>query len=324
MTGYAGSIYTYDGLSRQTSYQVPGTVDERYLYDAARERVARVTPGTTTTTGGLFYTVNPCRLFDSRVSTPAIPAGGQRAVLAWNVCGIPTTATTLAANVTSVNVPSNSFFRAYAAGLTPPPLAWVNAFRLGQATATQAFISINGPTPGSLTLYGDYPSGTADAVIDVDGYFTQQTTTTPDTYNLTFRDPQNRLATRYTLAPGVATVAKDYVYVGNQLVATWSPANGYSFFMTDHLGTPRLQTDVNATMVTKAKNRAFGLPLTGSLPQAGPEYASMEKDASSSNHYDHARFYASWQGRFQSPTWSGESRRTLRAGIVMPTPGIIH
>ncbi len=122
--------YAYDGLSRQTSYQVTGSVDERYLYDAAGERMARVVPGTTTVSGGYFYNVNPCRLFDSRVTTPAIPAGGQRTILAWNACGIPSTATAVAANVTSVNIPGNGYLRAYLAGLSSPPLAWVNAFRL--------------------------------------------------------------------------------------------------------------------------------------------------------------------------------------------------
>lgn len=305
LTLYGTSIYAYDGLSRQTSYKVTGSVDERYLYDAAGERMARVAPGTASTSGGYFYNITPCRLFDSRFSPPSIPALGQRTITAWNACGIPTTATALAANVTSVNVPTNGFFRAYPAGLATPPLAYVNAFRIGQVRATQAFISINGPTPGALTVYGDFPFGAADVIIDVQGYFAPLTSTTPDSYHLTLRDPQNRLATKYNLAGGVATVDRDYVYLGTQLVATWQPGVGYSFFMTDHLGTPRLQTDVNATTVTRAKNRAFGLPLTGALPQQGPEYAAMEKDTASGNHYDHARFYTSWLGRFQVPDLIG-------------------
>jgi RHS repeat-associated protein len=174
-------------------------------------------------------------------------------------------------------------------------------------------VGINGPNPGALTVYGDFTSGTADVIIDVQGYFAPLTTGTPDTYSLTLRDPQNRLSTKYNLSGGVATLEKDYVYLGNQLVATWQPASqptpGYSFFMTDHLGTPRLQTDASANVVTRAKNRAFGLslPLSGVMPQQGPEYASMEKDSASGNHYDHARFYTGWQGRFQVPDMLGGS-----------------
>ncbi len=71
---------------------------------------------------------------------------GERAPIACDACGIPSTATALAANVTSVNIPGNGYLRAYPAGLSSPPLAWVNAFRVNQPTATQAFISLNGPT----------------------------------------------------------------------------------------------------------------------------------------------------------------------------------
>ena len=304
LTSYAGSQYAYDGLSRQTSYIVTGSVDERYLYDAAGERMGRVVPGSTTVTGGYFYPITPCRLFDSRVNTPAIAAASQRTVLAWNACGIPSTATALASNVTSVNIPANGYLRAYPAGLSSRPLAWVNAFRYNQATATQAFISINGPTPGSFTLYGDFPFGAVDAIVDVDGYVGAQSISTPDTYTLSLRDPQNRLATKYTLASGVSSVVADYVYVGNQLVAKCPPTGGCSFFVTDHLGTPRLQTDVSATTVTRMKTRAFGLNLTGTLPD-GSDFASMEKDASSGNHYDHARYYMSWVARFHSPDQLG-------------------
>lgn len=304
LTLYGASSYAYDGLSRQTSFQVTGTMDERYLYDAAGERMARVVPGTTTVSGGYFYNLPPCRLFDSRANGPALPANGTRTVLAWNLCGIPSTATTLAANVTSVDIPTSGFLRAYPAGLASPPLAWVNAFRLGQATATQAFISINGPTPGSFNLFGDFPSGSVNAIVDVDGYFVQTTTTTPDSYTLTYRDVQNHPATKYTLAGGVSSIQRDYVYLGDQLVATWQPSGGYSFYVTDHLGTPRLVTDTNATTTTRAKVRAFGLPLEGTLPE-GPEFAAMEKDTSSQNHYDHARYYGSWLGRFNSPDLLG-------------------
>ncbi len=301
---YGVSNYAYDGLSRQTSYKVTGSVDERYIYDASGERMARVVPGTTTVSGAYLYTLAPCRIVDTRGSGG--PVYGQTIrTFAANNCGIPANATALAANVISTDVTSGGYFRVFPAGVALPA-ATTNAMRPGQSRATQAFVSINGPSPGSFSVFGDYPPGyTANFILDVSGYFAPQITSTPDSYNLTFRDPQNRLATKYNLAGGVATIDKDYVYLGNQLLATWQPSTGYSFFMTDHLGTPRLQTDVNATTVTRAKNRAFGLPLTGVLPPQGPEYASMEKDSASGNHYDHARYYGAWLGRFHSPDQLG-------------------
>jgi RHS repeat-associated protein len=251
-----------------------------------------------------LHTLTPCRLVDTRTGSgftgqygpPSIPGGGtQRTFVLAGQCGIPTDAQAVSLNVAVWAPPTRGDLRVFPAGGGTPTVSTLNWEAGILSLANAAIVKLG--SSGAITVMVD-GSGTIDLFVDVNGYFA--TAPVPvDTYYFTLKDEKNRLATKYNLAGGVATVDKDYVYLGNQLVATWQPASGYSFFMTDHLGTPRLQTDLNATTVTRAKNRAFGLPLTGALPQQGPEYASMEKDSASGNHYDHARFYTSWLGRFQ-------------------------
>ena len=120
------------------------------------------------------------------------------------------------------------------------------------------------------------------------------------------RDLDKRPSTefRYDTATGQTAVLKDYVYLGNQLVGTYTTTgtpNGTVFYTNDHLGSPRFLTaGATPTKLAEYRYRAFGLALTSPIPGQGPEFASMERDLASSDLYDHARYVGGKLGRFKS------------------------
>jgi RHS repeat-associated protein len=129
-------------------------------------------------------------------------------------------------------------------------------------------------------------------------------------YYATLRDEENRVRTDYRFDPGsgATTLLKDYVYLGNLLMATYTTTAtsgqplGWAYYSNDHLGSPRLLTNPSRTALATYRYRAFGLPMNASVtPGQGTDFASMEKDAASGHHYDHARFYGNWFARFNSP-----------------------
>jgi RHS repeat-associated protein len=296
------SHFEFDALSRQTRFWVSGTADEHYIYDAAGERMGKVNPPQALPLPGApFYSLTACRLVDTRVTGGPIAGGATRTVGAVGNCGIPSGAKALFANVSSTDATTSGYMRLFAAGSALPAVA-TTATKAGYPRATQAIISVDGPDAGSFSIYGDYTAGnSSNAIIDVFGYFLPPPSLPPVSDDFfTIRDAESRLTTDYEVNGGTTTLQKDYYYFGNQLVATKEPVNGWRFYASDHLGTPRLVTDSNATTVLRSKYLPSGAPM-GTGITTGPAFAGMERDAASGNHYDHARFYGYWAMRFQSP-----------------------
>jgi hypothetical protein len=85
------------------------------------------------------------------------------------LCGIPSTARAVAANVTVTRPTAGpGFFAVYAAGTSQPLVSTVN-FVAGQTRAANAVLPLG--AGGDIAVFCGQPSGTADAVIDVNGYF---------------------------------------------------------------------------------------------------------------------------------------------------------
>ncbi|MES1241673.1 MAG: M4 family metallopeptidase [Acidobacteriota bacterium] len=117
-----------------------------------------------------FYTLEPCRLVDTRTSTP-LGSGVSRSFAAAGSCGIPSTAKAISANVTVINQTGSGNVRIYPGGLKLPATSTLNF----QATGTRANSAILTLAPdGSGTLQG-YAfvggSGTVHLLIDVSGYY---------------------------------------------------------------------------------------------------------------------------------------------------------
>lgn len=121
-----------------------------------------------------FYALTPCRLVDTRQpagpsGAPRLDAGSIRVFPASGLCGIPPEATALTVNVTVVGPAAPGFLTLYEAGATRPVASTLN-FRSGETRCNNAFVPLAG-SPGALAVYGGFPTGGADVVIDVTGYF---------------------------------------------------------------------------------------------------------------------------------------------------------
>jgi streptogramin lyase len=115
-----------------------------------------------------FFTVDPCRLIDTRVP-PSIPlAPGDRTFAAVGSCGLPDTARAVALNVTVVDPSGSGHLVLYPSASGLPPTSSLN-YSAGQVRANNAIVTL-GPD-GSFVVYCVQFSGTADLVVDVSGYF---------------------------------------------------------------------------------------------------------------------------------------------------------
>jgi Leucine-rich repeat (LRR) protein len=117
-----------------------------------------------------FYTVAPCRAYDSRSPAWASPlgAGTYTQLAIGGRCGIPATAEAVSLNVTVVSPSGGGHLRLYASG-TPPPGTSSISYDSGQTRANNAVVSLG--VDGAVVVYVSQPSGTAHVVLDVTGYF---------------------------------------------------------------------------------------------------------------------------------------------------------
>ena len=115
-----------------------------------------------------FFTVTPCRVFDTRLSA-ALASNVRRSFPVGGTCGIPASARAVAANVTAV-LPAGqghvTLFPGTAA--TAPPTSTVS-FAAGQVRASNAILPLG--TDGTIAALPVMPGGQVDLIFDVVGYF---------------------------------------------------------------------------------------------------------------------------------------------------------
>ncbi len=119
-------------------------------------------------------------------------------------------------------------------------------------------------------------------------------------WTYTLRDDSKRVTAEFS----GATPSRDNVFLGALLVA--SGANGsvggndrvWTFYASDHLGTPRLITDVVGAAVETVRNWPFGESTTAQGVFQRIRFASMERDNEASRYQDHARNHEFNLGRF--------------------------
>jgi hypothetical protein len=119
-----------------------------------------------------FYTVTPCRVYDSRdagLGGPSpLAAGTDAAVVIGGYCDIPATANAVSLNVTVVSPTAGGHLRLYASDAPRPGPSSIN-YASGQTRANNALVSLG--ADGALMVYVSQPSGTVHVVLDVSGYF---------------------------------------------------------------------------------------------------------------------------------------------------------
>jgi uncharacterized repeat protein (TIGR03803 family) len=123
-----------------------------------------------------FYTIEPCRLIDTRrpvgaYGGPALQgSGAQRSFLIDGQCGIPSGAVAASANVTVVGATGGADLRIFPSGTPTPTVSSIN-FNAGQTRANNAILPMVGNPLGSITVRCDIPSGTTNMLLDINGYF---------------------------------------------------------------------------------------------------------------------------------------------------------
>ncbi len=118
---------------------------------------------------GLFHTVTPCRVVDTRANDqPALPPGATRGFTLAGKCGIPVNAGSVSMNVTVTGASSHGHLRIHPGNTARPSNSTLN-FAPGDTRANSA-VSLLGAA-GDLAIFAAQAGGTVDVIIDVNGYF---------------------------------------------------------------------------------------------------------------------------------------------------------
>jgi len=118
----------------------------------------------------VFYTLTPCRVFDSRDGAGAL-VSGQAITIPADTCGIPANARALAANLTVVSPTATGKLNLYPGNYPVPPTA-ESSFRADVTRADQVVVGLS--TAGALTLAARAEiegGGSLHMIVDVTGYF---------------------------------------------------------------------------------------------------------------------------------------------------------
>lgn len=118
-----------------------------------------------------YYTINPCRAYDSR-SGAALASGSNTVInILASACGIPSNARTVVGNLTVVNPTGQGYITVYP-GNYPQPLAATENFNSGAILANSVILPLATDGSGKLAfslLVGN--NGNAHVVLDLSGYF---------------------------------------------------------------------------------------------------------------------------------------------------------
>jgi large repetitive protein len=125
-----------------------------------------ILPRTALGTGVDFYTVEPCRIADTRLAGGALNGGTPRTIAAAGTCGIPADAVALAVNLTVISPTGGGTLVVHASGIPTPDTLNVG-FSTGQTRSNNALVTLG---PGGIEALADM-TGQTHLVVDVTGYF---------------------------------------------------------------------------------------------------------------------------------------------------------
>jgi IPT/TIG domain-containing protein len=138
--------------------------------DAVVDLEGYFAPAAGGSTFGQFVAVVPARVIDTRGGSP-IGAGGTLNVTVTGANGIPATGVSaVVLNVTAVRESTNGFFTVYPNGQSLPLASNLN-WNTGVTVPNRVIVPVG--TGGMVSIFNGL--GTADAVVDVGGYFTDAT-----------------------------------------------------------------------------------------------------------------------------------------------------
>jgi len=122
--------------------------------------------------GFCFYTLAPCRVFDSRTAGTPLASGAQDAVQVGGTCGVPMSAKAVAANVTVVGATGDGFLSVYPDTRSSPATTSTINFTAGRTLANNLVSALAKGGQGTLVVLPSLVNqGDVNVVIDVSGYF---------------------------------------------------------------------------------------------------------------------------------------------------------
>lgn len=117
-----------------------------------------------------FYTLTPCRLFNTRESWP-LASGSEEIFVLKGLCGIPPAARALAVNVTVTNPTARGNVALYPGNARPSGTSTIN-FGPGETRANSAVLALSADGYGTVrALPFVQGGGKVDLILDVSGYF---------------------------------------------------------------------------------------------------------------------------------------------------------
>lgn len=122
-----------------------------------------------------FYTLEPCRLFDTRNTGPdsqPLQSGQERPFVLSATCGIPLTARAISVNLTVLDATGNGNVALFPGDVQAPLVSNVN-FAAGLTRANNAIVALARNGAGSLVARATVNAspGTVHLILDVNGYF---------------------------------------------------------------------------------------------------------------------------------------------------------
>lgn len=121
-----------------------------------------------------FYTLTPCRVFDTRIDGTPLLSDTTRIFAVAGHCGVPSVAEALSVNLTVVSPTGAGFLTAFAGDASRPATSTIN-FAPGRTHANNAIIPLAAKGEGSIALYTFVMMlGQVHAILDVNGYFANE------------------------------------------------------------------------------------------------------------------------------------------------------
>jgi hypothetical protein len=135
-------------------------------------RTVRKRVSITVGSASALHTLVPCRALDTRGAGPAaaepLLAASTRVFALAGVCGIPSAAKAVSANVTVTEATGAGDLRVFAGGSALPLVSSIN-YSAGQTRANNALLAL-GPG-GTIAVHADQAKGSVHFLVDVNGYF---------------------------------------------------------------------------------------------------------------------------------------------------------
>jgi len=164
----AATTYTVNNatqISATSPVATAGTVDVTVTTGGGTSATSSADKFTFEAPGGVYTAVTPVRLLDTRNTGTTLGSGGSLNLQIAGVNGVPAGATAVVVNVTAVDESAGGFFTVYPTGLSRPLASNLN-FSAHETVPNLVTVGLGG---GSITIYNGV--GTANAVVDLEGYY---------------------------------------------------------------------------------------------------------------------------------------------------------